>query len=467
MSYIYSPNIFSRSSSSSDEFIKPFLILNVVSYILLVGIFAAIFNAKSTEKDQFQYVYYMSKIMTVKSIILENHYSEILVDFSNSGEPITLSTTYRNFLKLVKNKNQCISGYKPCGILDTYGNVLCYDEFLDCPINRIKVDHINKAFQYSSQNYRSISLTNIPDNHKLFYSNNYDEGNVVTIIIKTKDEPKYLTNSNFILDSEVYKEIFGDQEFLNSIADIFGLRDDEKEKDDDEDVADKIITIFKVINEVGEDLDYADIALKGAKLLYTILTYEYNKIVEKFDKYVKEQIEILDEGNIDTFFDHIGNNIYTKNYIGFKSVDDINKFMRFDYNIYKKKFPSFEASKFALVGLVFMSVMTLIPIYILFTGSKEDCFFLRLYYIIPQCVFFYGFSLGFLIYALVVFINVNKNKKLDELKSIKSDEFINSIIDDFVSECKKNALIIATFIINSISIIIHIIAMILYSKSSL
>ena len=61
---------------------------------------------------------------------------------------------------------------------------------------------------------------------------------------------------------------------------------------------------------------------------------------------------------------------------------------------------------------------------------------------------------------------MNKNKKLDELKSIKSDEYINSMIDDFVSECKKSTLIIATFITNSISIIINIIAIILYSKSS-
>ena len=41
-----------------------------------------------------------------------------------------------------------------------------------------------------------------------------------------------------------YKEIFGDQDFLNQIADVFGLRDDEDEKDAI-DKADDIITIFK------------------------------------------------------------------------------------------------------------------------------------------------------------------------------------------------------------------------------
>ena len=77
-----------------------------------------------------------------------NHYTEIFDSFTYSGQPTTLSTSYRSLLKLVKNKNGCISNYKPCGILDTYGNVLCIDEFLDCPINRLKVDHINKASFY-------------------------------------------------------------------------------------------------------------------------------------------------------------------------------------------------------------------------------------------------------------------------------------------------------------------------------
>ena len=91
--------------SYSDDFTKPFLILNIVSYALLLGIFTTIYYVKSKEKDQFQYIYYMSKIMTIKSIILENHYSEMLVDFSNSGKAITFSNTYRSLLKLVKDKN--------------------------------------------------------------------------------------------------------------------------------------------------------------------------------------------------------------------------------------------------------------------------------------------------------------------------------------------------------------------------
>ena len=450
---------------SSSDSSKVFLVLEAISFILLVVMLGVIFNERYYEKDQFQYIYYMSKITTIKSIILDNHYTEILDSFSYSGQPTTISTSYRNLLKLVKNKDRCISNYKPCGILDTYGNVLCIDEFLDCPINRLKVDHINKASIYSAQNYNSVSLSNLGDNNRLYYSNNFDEGNVATVIIKTKDEPKYMTSNNFILDTEAYKEIFGDQDFLNQIADVFGLRDDQDEKDAIE-KADDIITIFKKIQDIGDDIDFVDIALTGAKLLYTIINYQLNQQIEKFNKYVKEQLDILDEKNIDLFYEHIGGDFYAKNYIGFRSVEDINKFMRFDYNIYKKRFPTFRASLFAIAGLVIIGIFAVGYLYCLITGKTLNFFLLKAFSVVGQNVIYYAFSLGFFIYALYVYIKVNKNKSLDELKSVKSDEYINSMIEDFVDQCQKSALIISTLVINGISIVINIIAIIVYKKSS-
>ena len=81
------------------------------------------------------------------------------------------------------------------------------------------------------------------NNYKLFYSNQFTEGNAISIIIKTKDEPKYITNSNFLLDSDAFKEVFGDKEFLDKIADALGLIDDKK-KNDENDVVEHIIKIF-------------------------------------------------------------------------------------------------------------------------------------------------------------------------------------------------------------------------------
>ena len=176
---------FYDSSSSNDSF-KPVLILRLISFILLLIILSIIYSSRNSENDKFNYVYYMSKIITIKKIILENHNSEILDDFSPTYEPLTLSIGYKNLLKLVRNKNGCISGYRPCGILDTYGNVLCIDEFVDCPVNRIKADHINKENQYLSKNYKSITWGKMSHNYKIFYSNDNTEGNVVVLIYKQK-----------------------------------------------------------------------------------------------------------------------------------------------------------------------------------------------------------------------------------------------------------------------------------------
>ena len=110
----------------------------LISYLLLIGICSAIANQHPTKKKNFEYVFYLSKILTVKSIVRNNHNSQILLIFSSSGEPSGLEVNYRNLLKLYKN-NKCEENYRPCGILDTYGNLLCIDEYLECPINKMKV----------------------------------------------------------------------------------------------------------------------------------------------------------------------------------------------------------------------------------------------------------------------------------------------------------------------------------------
>ena len=162
--------------------------------------------------------------------------------------------------------------------------------------------------------------------------------------------------NNFILDSETYEEIFGDEDFLKDIADFLGIEEEDKNTKDENDVVDDVIKIFQEVSELVDDCE-AGLGLKGAKLLVKILLTNYNKNVEKFEKFAKEKIEILDEKNNDNFFQHLGDNFYAKNYIGFRSVKDIDKFMRFDFNIYKKIFPSFNGSICAIVSLVIIAII--------------------------------------------------------------------------------------------------------------
>ena len=129
-----------------------YIILAVISYSFLLGILIYVYLERNSENDKFELIYYLSKNLTVKSIIVDNHCSELLGSFSHSGKPEALSYTYRNLLKLVKDKNECVENYRPCGILDTYGNVLCIEEFIPCPINRISVAHINISEEYLSKN---------------------------------------------------------------------------------------------------------------------------------------------------------------------------------------------------------------------------------------------------------------------------------------------------------------------------
>ena len=172
-----------------------FGILLLVSIALLIFILSVIANKNCfSENKKFEYIYYFSKIMTINSIVSNNHNSEIIYDFSSSGEAFGLTSNYKNFLKLT-NKEGCIENYKPCGILDTIGHKLCIDETLDCPINSMKVDSIQRTDNYLDENYLYAPLSNITINYRFFYSNIYPERNVRIIIIETKDEPKYLSQT--------------------------------------------------------------------------------------------------------------------------------------------------------------------------------------------------------------------------------------------------------------------------------
>ena len=284
----------------------------------------------------------------------------------------------------------------------------------------MRIAHINVAEEYLNSNYKTVPLTNVSKNYQFFYSNEFYDGNAVAIIIKTKDEPKYISLNNFILDSETYENIFGNDEFLKDIADFLGIEEEDKNTKNENDVTDDVIKIFQEVSELA-DVSEVGMILKGAKLLVKLLLTNYNEGVERFEKFVKEKIEILDEKNNDIFFQHLGDNFYSKNYIGFKSVKDIDKFMRFDFNIYKKIFPTFNGSICALIGLIYIAII-LVSMFVYFLKLiKDNDFDFNPWVILFIDGFYYIPALGFFIYSLSTYFKVNKSKTLDDLKSIHSD----------------------------------------------
>lgn len=61
---------FTKTTNSENKKIALIpIILMLISYLLLIGIFSAIANQHPTKKKNFEYVFYLSKILTVKSIV--------------------------------------------------------------------------------------------------------------------------------------------------------------------------------------------------------------------------------------------------------------------------------------------------------------------------------------------------------------------------------------------------------------
>jgi hypothetical protein len=287
-------------------------VLIIITHISLIGILSVIIGAKFPEKKKFNYVYNLSKILTVKAMILESHNSEIIDSFSASGEAYGISLTYKNFLKLVKNK-ECIENYRKCGILDTYGNPLCIDQYLPCPINKMNVDNIAKQGLYIANSYQTAPLRKMSHNYAFFYSNRNTNGKGKVIIIKTKDEPQYINYNNFVVDTEAYKERFGDLDDIKFLEEVLNIFDDNN-NNNNEDNLDKIIKIIQILKDPDDE---TSLIIKGANAFIAFLSYSYNKQVERFEKFVKEKIEEMKD-NIDIYYTHIGDNFYTKNFIGFK-----------------------------------------------------------------------------------------------------------------------------------------------------
>ena len=229
----------------------------------------------------------------------------------------------------------------------------------------------------------------------------------------------------------MYKDLFGDIKLIESLSGIFGDDNSKNNDNDDDKKAVKIVQLLLDESDEGE----MELYKMGAKFLFVLITDDYNKKLEGFKKYIDKKLEEDDEENIDIYFNHIGDNFYVKNYIGFKKVEDINKFLKFDYSIYKKKFPNATASKFALADAIIIGSFVIVFIIMTIKYSKD--IFFKSYLLYVQCIIFYSASLGFSIYCIVTYIQVNKNKILEELKSIESDEFINNFIKDFVSKVKK------------------------------
>lgn len=290
-----------------------------------------------------EYVYYLSKIATMKNIVKINHNSKIFDHFNSDGELEGITTKYNKLLNLTTNDG-CKEGYKKCGILDTLGNALCIDNNFGCPINKLTVDLLENKNKYLNQGLKEIYNENLIYNYKFYYSNESLDGNSIVSLLFSDEKPKYITFSNFVVDLAAYKHHYKDN--LNNQND---------------DVEDSGINFGENLISIFVPDDYLEKLIKASFSLISLIEDSDND-KEEFKDYVVKKLE-SEENKIDKYYLNVGENAYIKNYIGFKSLNDINRFMNFDYNIYKDKYPTYTAFILAIITIIVAGLSLVVSIF--------------------------------------------------------------------------------------------------------
>ena len=311
--------------------------ISVTLSYLISFIISFIVVANRVSKEEL--VFYLSKIATMKNIVKINHNSKIFDHFNTDGELEGITTKYNRLLELT-TKDGCKEGYRKCGVLDTIGNTLCIDNNFGCPINRITVDLLANRGKHNFKGMKEIYNENLIYNYKFYYSNESLDGNSIVSLLFTEEVPKYITSNNFIVDLAAYKDNYDDD--LNN--------NNNNKNDNGMEFGENLINIIVSDN-------YLESILKASFTLYNLITDADND-KEKFKEYVEEQFE-TEENDIGKYYINVGENAYIINYIGFRSLNDINKFFNFDYNIYKYNYPTKTAYKLALatgiIGVLFFA----------------------------------------------------------------------------------------------------------------
>ena len=313
---------------------KYFLFICNLSWILIIiGILISLvisFIVVGKRVSKHELVYYLSKIATMKNIVKINHNSKIFDHFNSDGELEGITTKYNKLLNLITNDG-CKEGYKKCGILDTLGNALCIDNNFGCPINKLTVDLLANKSQHLNQGLKDIYNENLIYNYKFYYSNESLDGNSIVSLLFADEKPRYITSSNFVVDLAAYKDNYNKN-----------LNNQNNDKDDKGiNFGENLISIFV------SDIYVEKLIMASFNLISFIKDSDNDK--EKFKKYVEKKLE-TEENKIDKYYLNVGENAYIKNYIGFKSLKDINRFMNFDYNIYKDNYPTKTAYKLGLAN---------------------------------------------------------------------------------------------------------------------
>ena len=399
----------------------------LAALIILIVLGAKYFLSKKREL-----VWIGSKIYTIKQILKDNRnnifpISEI-VSFNNTKN---LNLNYEYLLRH-SNGNACDTNYKKCGILDTYGNIMCLTNEESCPINEIIVDTIEKNNEYLHRGYHSVNLSELPENYSLYYTNKSTDKEIVTNLTFNKDNPKYITTDNFIFDTKIYDKYVKDGYIISSS--YYG---------------EGTTSSGNYGGGIGNGGGYW-------RILEEII---YGN--EKMSNYIYKKMS--ESKNIDKYYKNINNsNLYSKNYIGFETYDQMNTFMNIDlHHLYFRLFPNFLTYVFSIIGIIFIIFLIIFSIirfcYIDRPGDTSDTCCVIVSKLIVAIVYLLIW-IGNFIYFLYIYFKINKNDKFNIIKNINTDDFIKDYIDDIRERYKDKNYITTEIILFSISMFFFILA---------
>ena len=286
----------------------------------------------------------------------------------------------------------CEEGYKPCGILDTMNNILCFPKKYNCPLNDIKIEKKNDS-KLLSEKYKEYDIN---DDYSIYLGNN--------ISIKKKIIIDNYLSTDKLWDHE-WKELIGLQKYKKS-------KDKKKRKE----LKKREEFKFENYDKFMELVEFPELFKIN---LSQILIWEKGN--ESFHK-------MANSSNFSDLYQ-----MYHKNYIGFKNYDQFSKFIKiFNQNDYSKN-PIYKISNnlYPYIATIVFVVIDIISIIIDFYIEYSDGFYNMEVTLIVMLAFVFIY---FFVYISLYF---SINTKFIKLQ-FEFDEQIQKIFDLYSKRRKQD-----------------------------
>ena len=271
----------------------------------------------------------------------------------------TMKKVSNNNTQINSKKNVCIQGYKSCGIVDTFNNLLCIKASEKCPINKLKVVN-NGANLYNNETEKKLDFPLSKEGTYTFnksliisYSN---ENNTSFTSIKDNN---FIISEIFIVDGEVCANPMEKSISKNRAYKLF-----------------KDYEYYNMCNTIAGDLSF------NINPIYTQIDSDFGKNVYKdYPLYSYNLLPLFPEF---IYSDTMRFHLYTGPYIGLNSNQEICKVnmqeLNDNYNVDNNSTSTIDSGYYAIV---LCTIFIIVLLFIAFpfsylkrkTEDEEDFFF--------------------------------------------------------------------------------------------